>query len=1699
MRRLILLSVLALVFSVSVSAQITGLYSFGSFDNRGFDSVNIGNLNIHFSIPIVSKPGRGMPFYYNLSYDSLIWSPVNTTGTTTWAPTQSFGWLADTATVTGYVTYEVEDDPEIYTYSVNGHMYSLDCTNYIYQPFVYIDIFGVSHTFIGQTGDNSQCHGKTGINKPSFTATAIDGSGYKISVTNYTNVAITGPTGRTFLPPVNITGGGGEVTDSNGNQITTNGNGVFTDTLGTTALTVGGNGAANSPHTLTYNVAQQADSSTTATATVSYATYNVQTNFGCSGIAEYGPLSNDLVDRVTLADGTYYQFTYENTPGGSGTVTGRIASVRLPTGGTINYQYSAGCGNGMNADGTTGSLSRMTSDGTRLYGRAPTANGSATTLQDESGNQTVYTFTNTNGWFYETHRQIYQGTAPNQQLSDVYTCYNGAGPSCDGGTITLPITQVQVITSFNGGTQSRKVDTYDGSSGFLTSEQIHDYGDTLLQTTSYSYVSPGRVSGVTVQDGSNQTVSQVSYGYDEQAPTATSNIPQHTAVSGPRGNQTSASHWSNNSNGSITTHSTYDDTGQITAMKDGRGNTTSYTYDSATNGFLTNTAYPMANLTTSAQYDAASGVLLSTTDMNNQVTTYKYYDRLLRLAEVDYPDGGKTLYSRPSATEQSVSVLQQGSTYITSIYDSDGYGRQSQVTQHDPVAGDSYINYTYYPNGLLHTTTNPHRSAGSSTDGTTTYTYDALGRTTGVTLPDNTSQQLIYSSNTVTKQDASGSQWGYTMDALGRLIKVIEPNSAETDYAYSTFTTTVTQKGTSGETPRPARTFTVDSLGRTVTVVEPESGTTSYTYDNNSNLSTKTDARGITTTYNYDALNRVTSISYSDGTPGNYYTYDVAPGWMSDLQNIRGRLANSSNQYGGGTAGNATATAYSYDAMGRIVRTWEQTPSASPAGYFVYSKYDLAGNLTDLNYPDGRHITQSWDSAGHLNNVVFADWNGQGVNYSYWSSPTYYPNGSLHSVALGNGMTQTFNMNSRLQPIETITQLGATWSNQTVFDKQYCYGPAATGCPNFNVPNKGNIYGVNDALSAARYQGFSYDILNRLNGFSTGDSSLSQTYSYDSFGNMNQVAPGTLQSNLSFASNNRINSSGYTYDQAGNVTQTNNGAGTLTPYVYDAESRLSSINSGAANYIYNETGQRARKNVSGLWTEYFFFGGQPIAELHTDGTWSDYIYANGQRIAQADSFDARIHFTGTNCCGGQYSMYTIPVPGITIQSGDKVAWRQYQTGSAGPRGGLAISFPDGNTNWVTTDQNGQVMNDLTTQNSWVYRVADLSQYAGKTINMAWINTDTRSGSGDWQEYFADIALYRQDGTVIPVYHRQMNISYPAASSPGVSNTTFSIDRSNSSGDAMYATANTTYYVGDQIGSARMLLAGGGWPVSSSTFYPFGQETQNAGDPNHYKFTGFERDNESGLDHTQFRQYSSTQGRWMSPDPYDGSYDFSDPQSFNRYSYVRNNPLGMVDPSGKNGYCVGAFPYGTAESNQYTVNPSIVDSFTCTSNYGSWVDDGSSDTVANVNSNDSPPPPPPPGPDPETGPGIGAIPVNPSSSSGSGGGGGSSAPNKTVSSTPTTDPFPKRLFDTHWCGLGGAGPTVNQLDAACQAHDACYANNGLTAGMNWGFGITPQSIRALQTCNQNLCSAAAATSDPGSTRVQLYFQSVPYGFCSAVRR
>ncbi len=107
------------------------------------------------------------------------------------------------------------------------------------------------------------------------------------------------------------------------------------------------------------------------------------------------------------------------------------------------------------------------------------------------------------------------------------------------------------------------------------------------------------------------------------------------------------------------------------------------------------------------------------------------------------------------------------------------------------------------------------------------------------------------------------------------------------------------------------------------------------------------------------------------------------------------------------------------------------------------------------------------------------------------------------------------------------------------------------------------------------------------------------------------------------------------------------------------------------------------------------------------------------------------------------------------------------------------------------------------------------------------------------------------------------------------------------------TAVPEYRLLDHLGSLAVQTDNSGNVTGANVFLPFGQLVSSTTN-DAFQFTGLEQDTENSSDHAWFRNYSTEQNRWLRPDPYDGSYDLLNPQSFNRYSYVMNNPLRFVD-------------------------------------------------------------------------------------------------------------------------------------------------------------------------------------------------------------
>ena len=183
-----------------------------------------------------------------------------------------------------------------------------------------------------------------------------------------------------------------------------------------------------------------------------------------------------------------------------------------------------------------------------------------------------------------------------------------------------------------------------------------------------------------------------------------------------------------------------------------------------------------------------------------------------------------------------------------------------------------------------------------------------------------------------------------------------------------------------------------------------------------------------------------------------------------------------------------------------------------------------------------------------------------------------------------------------------------------------------------------------------------------------------------------------------------------------------------------------------------------------------------------------------------------------------------------------------------------------------------------------------------------------------------------------------------------------------------APASVHWLVTDQLGTPRMVFDQSGSLANTSRhdYLPFGEELfagtggrttalgYTGADGARQKFTGYERDTESGLDYAHARYYANMQGRFTSPDPFAGSMNLRNPQSLNRYTYVRNNPVKLVDPSGLDG----------AKFSMNSLDGNDIQNFINSQGDGA----GEANVLADENDamneaaaeSDAPPPPPPAG-------------------------------------------------------------------------------------------------------------------------------------------
>jgi YD repeat-containing protein len=717
--------------------------------------------------------------------------------------------------------------------------------------------------------------------------------------------------------------------------------------------------------------------------------------------------------------------------------------------------------------------------------------------------------------------------------------------------------------------------------------------------------------------------------------------------------------------------------------------------------------------TVSLNYDA---LFLPTSFMGpNTAVASAIHDSFGRVTSSTSTDGALTNYTystgAPPMTQLAVTGIPGQSGFSNTTWTQttlDGLGRAikvqfgpgntpgNAVTETDTVYGPCACS----PTGKMIQVSQPFTPGGSQY--WTTYTYDAIGRTTFVESPDGGSiTGYVYQANTVTVHDPTNKIRTTTSDVQGNVTAVTEPdpvNNGQSIYTYYTYDTMehLTQVSMTRGSITQTRTFNYDPGTHLLTSeTHPETGTTYYTYTadsfTNDLLTTKTDYKGQVTQYKYDpntyrliAIKRYTSQSnfsagLDDPCQRVNYTYDLYTN-----ANVGFFGGNQWGHVAAVSTGDTTCwvipgqvqqqftTLYSYWPSGHVTQKRLQlvesdvnNPTNYTAWWDVFYNYNVFGQVTSVQYPNsgnstGLKYSTGFDSMQRPNSLSDNYGNTArsivlSVQYNAANQPTQtqfeYP-----------GTSSTFWEYRGYNQLNQLTTLNNLNSGVNL---AYTYSPNQ---------NNGQITGMTD-VALGQTVSYSYDALKRLTTATAMQGSTTawtQSYAYDGFGNITQKATNNVP--LVFgvdATTNRLAGGNFCYDPNGNMISDQNGGGCGNPnYTYDVANRLVSakVSGGTETYGYDANNKR-------------------ISKISSSGAQTIYVYgAMGEKLAVASTMYGTAGQSNSGVYGGNagpstlLSMNNIYFNGHLISQG--VDGRGYSFNFVGTDrlGSVRVSAPFGGPN-----------------------------------------------------------------------------------------------------------------------------------------------------------------------------------------------------------------------------------------------------------------------------------------------------------------------------------------------------------------------------------------------------------------------------------
>jgi YD repeat-containing protein len=683
---------------------------------------------------------------------------------------------------------------------------------------------------------------------------------------------------------------------------------------------------------------------------------------------------------------------------------------------------------------------------------------------------------------------------------------------------------------------------YDIHVPLQTSQSITRGGKTY--TTNYSnydgYGNPQTIS----ETGDKNRNRSISYWYNTSRNIVQNKPSSETVSGGFTGSFTTNYSYDTDGNltqvnkHGVTTNYSYFGSGNLYSMTDANNRITSYQWSNGRISKITNPVYFISRSINS------NGTIASETNGRGYTTSFTY-DNNLRLTSINPPVGNTTTISYPS--DNSYKKESRGGYYIYSYYD--GFGRPTGTSDSKGVDTD----IVYKSCGLKNYT--------DSNIGDKTY-FDNFGRVTQILHKDTKHIDYSYSGSNVTVKDEDLKNTVLTYAAFGNpdeklLVSVKDAALNTTSYDYNILgsLTNITQGTLS-------RTFSFNSKNFLTSETHPETGTTNYGRDNVGNMTSKSDASGTKNytydslnrltqvsyaggyiSFTYDKANNRTSMDNPSAAVD--YTYDAVNRLTRKTEIIAGRTYTTDYEYDS----NDNVTNLYYPSGRRVYHSYNSNNQVTGLDYFGAriggAAYNTAGLPTSFtSYPGGR-TTQITYNSRNLTTRINSD-SANDVGYGYDSRG--------NTISMTNYKDSSKNQSFLYDSLNRLTGFDGAWNTGS-----YSYSSTGNrlsktvGAPttysysnNRLASSSGGetasfVYNGNGAPTDITWQGISYkltyDPLNNLITYKQGATVLGD-YSYDGDGLM-----------VTKTSNGRTEV--YHYDRGGRVISENDGAGNfIADYIY---------------------------------------------------------------------------------------------------------------------------------------------------------------------------------------------------------------------------------------------------------------------------------------------------------------------------------------------------------------------------------------------------------------------------------------------------------------------------------------------------------------------------------------------------------------------